>query len=93
MGSIALREIVSRPIKLIRFAASPLGRSTRTHCAMFFGDRVGFERADFESGLDRGKYPVGVVVTDQQIARIKLAPHSLQGDWNYMIRPTRRERA
>ena len=41
------------------------------------------------SELDRGKYPMGVVVTDQQFARIQLAPHSFHGDWNYTIRPNR----
>ena len=41
------------------------------------------------SELDHGKYPMGVVVTDQQFARIKLAPHSFHGDCNYMIRPNR----
>ena len=41
------------------------------------------------SELDRGKYPMGVVVTDQQFARIKLAPHSFHDDCNYTIRPNR----
>jgi hypothetical protein len=39
------------------------------------------------SELDRGKYPTGVVVTDQQMARVQLAPHAFHGDWNYSIRP------
>jgi hypothetical protein len=41
------------------------------------------------SELDRGKYPMGVVVTDQQFARIKLTPHAFHGEWNYTIRPSR----
>jgi hypothetical protein len=38
------------------------------------------------SELDRGKYPQGVVVTDQQMARVQLAPHAFHGEWNYTIR-------
>jgi hypothetical protein len=45
------------------------------------------------SELDRGKYPMGVVVTDEQCARIRMTPHTLHGDWNYTIRPTRRRRS
>jgi transposase len=44
------------------------------------------------SELDRGKYPMGVSLTDAQIARIQLTPHTFHGDWNYTIRPTRRQR-
>ena len=44
------------------------------------------------SELDRGTYPMGVVVTAQQMARVKLAPHAFHGDWNYTIRPNRRKR-
>lgn len=43
------------------------------------------------SEIDRGKYPMGVVVTDQQMARIKLVPHSFHGDWNYTIHPNRQK--
>jgi transposase len=41
------------------------------------------------SELDRGRYPAGVVVTDQQLARITLERHAFHGDWNYSIHPTR----
>ena len=43
------------------------------------------------SEIDRGTYPMGVVVTDQQMARIKLAPHPFHGDWNYTVHPTRQK--
>jgi len=42
------------------------------------------------SELDRGQYPAGVVVTDEQLARIALERHVFHGDWNYTIHPTRR---
>ena len=37
--------------------------------------------------LDRQEYSKAVKVTDEQMARIKLLPHSFHGDWNYTIRP------
>lgn len=44
------------------------------------------------SEIDHGRYPAGVFVTDEQMARIKLQPHRFQGDWNYTIRPNTRKR-
>ncbi|MGI0070945.1 MAG: ISAzo13-like element transposase-related protein, partial [Thermoplasmata archaeon] len=37
--------------------------------------------------LDKGRYPDGVKVTDEQMAGIQLEPHRFHGDWNYTIRP------
>jgi hypothetical protein len=42
------------------------------------------------SELDRGRYPGGVSVTDEQMAQIDLKPHRFHGDWNYSIQPTAR---
>ena len=39
------------------------------------------------SEIDRGVYPLGVVITDEQMAQIHLEPHAFHGDWNYTIRP------
>ena len=39
------------------------------------------------SEVDAGRYPMGVVITDQQMAQIQLEPHAFHGDWNYTIRP------
>ncbi len=41
------------------------------------------------SELDRGRYPAGVVVTDQQRAQIGLQRHRFHGEWNYTIHPKR----
>ena len=39
------------------------------------------------SEIDHGQYPNGVVITDEQMARVQLTPHAFHGDWNYTIRP------
>ncbi len=41
------------------------------------------------SEIDRGHYPKGVRVTDEQMAQINLKRHFFHGDWNYTIRPRR----
>jgi hypothetical protein len=40
--------------------------------------------------LDRGRYPQGQEVSDDQMALLKLEPHRFHGDWNYTIRPRAR---
>ncbi len=40
-----------------------------------------------KSEIDRSRYPGGVVVPDEQMARIALEPHRFHGDWNYTIHP------
>jgi hypothetical protein len=37
--------------------------------------------------LDRGRYPGGVTVTDEQMATIRLAPHRFHGESSYTIHP------
>ena len=37
--------------------------------------------------LDRRCYPAGRKVSDDEMATIKLTPHSFHGGWNYRIRP------
>lgn len=39
------------------------------------------------SEIDRNAYPMGVVVTDDQMAQVLLQPHRFHGEWNYTIRP------
>ena len=43
--------------------------------------------------IDKRSYPKGVVVQDEQMERIDLAPHEFHGDWNYTIRPTSASRS
>ena len=42
------------------------------------------------SELDKGRYPAGVKVTDEQMAEINLKRHKFHSDWNYTIRPRKR---
>jgi transposase len=42
--------------------------------------------------LDRGRYPGGVEVSDEQLDQIALKPHRFHGDWNYTIDPGRHGR-
>jgi hypothetical protein len=37
---------------------------------------------------DTGTYPMGIKVTDTELARIPIAPHIFHGDWNYTIAPS-----
>jgi len=41
------------------------------------------------SEIDHASYPKSVVVTDDQMARVRLQPHQFHGEWNYTIRPKR----
>jgi hypothetical protein len=40
-----------------------------------------------QSELDRGVYPLGVKVSDAELAAVPLAPHAWHGEWNYSIAP------
>jgi hypothetical protein len=40
--------------------------------------------------LDTHRYPTGMKVSDQELARVKLSPHAFHGDWNYTIKPRKR---
>ena len=40
--------------------------------------------------LDTNKYPKGIKLTDEQMARINLKPDKFHGDWNYTILPGRK---
>jgi hypothetical protein len=39
--------------------------------------------------LDRGTYPTGIKVTDQELAAVNIKPAAFHGDWNYCIFPNR----
>lgn len=40
--------------------------------------------------IDRGKYPQGVEVPEEEMRKIRLRRHKVHGEWNYTIRPKRR---
>jgi DDE family transposase len=37
--------------------------------------------------LDRGRYPLGVKVSDEELAAVPLARHGFHGEWNYSMQP------
>jgi len=39
------------------------------------------------SEIDKGSYPQGLDITDEQVAQINIERHSFHGDWNYTIHP------
>lgn len=41
------------------------------------------------SEIDHGAYPLGVQITEDQMAKVQLKPHRFHGDWNYTIHPSR----
>ena len=43
--------------------------------------------------LDRGSYPTGIKVTDEQLAAMNMTPDEFHGEWNYSIQPEMRKKA
>ena len=41
------------------------------------------------AALDRGSYPTGVAIAEEQLAAVNLKRDAFHGDWNYAILPTR----
>ncbi len=42
-----------------------------------------------KAALDTHHYETAIKVTDEQLARLRLTPHSFHGEWNYVITPRR----
>jgi len=42
------------------------------------------------AALDRGSYPTGVAIAEEQLAAVNLKRADFYGDWNYAILPTRK---
>ena len=42
------------------------------------------------AALDRGKYPIGLKVSDDELAGVRCLPDAFHGEWNYRIRPRAR---
>ncbi len=40
--------------------------------------------------LDAGTYPVGIKVTDKELATVNLKRATFHGDWNYCVLPKRK---
>jgi transposase len=67
----------AKPLVSLAAIVSLIGSTTTTS-----GLRV-------RSEIDHGSYPLGVKITDQQLASIPLEQHTFHGDWNYTIGPAR----
>lgn len=39
------------------------------------------------AGMDRNTYPLGIKVTDEQMASVLIARDDYHGEWNYTIAP------
>jgi len=42
--------------------------------------------------LDRGSYPTGIKVTDEQLATVNMTPDEFHGEWNDSIQPEKRKK-
>jgi transposase len=40
-----------------------------------------------EAALDKGTYPKGIKVTNEQMAALKIKPSDFHGEWNYAVEP------
>ncbi len=45
-----------------------------------------------QAELDRGSYPTGIKVTDEELAAVNMTPDAFHGEWNYSIRPGERKK-
>jgi len=45
-----------------------------------------------QAELDKGLYPTGVKVSDEELATVNLKPADFHGDWNYRIMPARKKK-
>jgi hypothetical protein len=45
-----------------------------------------------QAELDRGSYPTGIKVTDEQLAAVNMTPDIFHGEWNYSIQPGKRKK-
>jgi hypothetical protein len=45
-----------------------------------------------QAELDKGLYPTGVKVSDEELTAVNLKPADFHGDWNYRIMPARKKK-
>ena len=39
-----------------------------------------------KSAVDTNVYPKGIIVSDEELASVKLKPHDFHGEWNYTVK-------
>ena len=42
-----------------------------------------------QAALDTNHYETAIKVSDEELARLRLTPHSFHGEWNYVMSPYR----
>jgi len=42
-----------------------------------------------KAALDENTYEIGIKVSDEELAKVSLAPETFHGEWNYTIRPSK----
>jgi hypothetical protein len=40
-----------------------------------------------EAELDKNPYPIGIKVTDEQLAAVRITRDEFHGEWNYTVQP------
>lgn len=45
------------------------------------------EGLKIQTEIDASSYPKGQKVSDEELAKVQLAPDAFHGEWNYSIRP------
>jgi len=45
-----------------------------------------------QAGLDKGRYPTGLKVSDAELDEVQLSSDDFHGDWNYRIAPARKHK-
>ena len=76
--SFISRNWRGHPLESLAVIVNLIG-STRTHNGL----KVRCE-------MDRGRYPQGQKITDEQMGTIRMKLENFHGDWNYTIRPRKR---
>ena len=46
---------------------------------------------EVEAHLDTQSYPTKIKVSDEQMSRLRLKPHTFHGEWNYTLSPRRQD--
>jgi len=65
------------------------GRPLRSHATVvnLIGNTTTTTGLHVESELDSNSYPLGIKISDEELAAVQIQMHSFHGEWNYTISP------
>jgi len=65
------------------------GRPLRSRATVvnLIGSTTSTTGLHIEAELDSNRYPIGIEVSDEDLAAVQIRPHSFHGEWNYTISP------